>query len=103
MFNAFISTSQASLEKLFTNDSYFNYNKQNIKQINYSSMNQSQLIILDGLKDLSSGFQQSLKNAIEKGSSITMFPNADLKYIATSKTFSQLLNIDQYEKLNRSK
>ena len=73
--------------------------KQNVKQINYSSMNQSQLIILDGLKDLSSGFQQSLKNAIEKGSSVIVFPNADLN-TETYKTFSQLLNIDHYEKLN---
>ena len=39
------STSQGSLEKLFAKDSYFNYSKQNIKQINYSSLNQSQLII----------------------------------------------------------
>ena len=93
------NTSQASLEKLFTNDSYFNYSKQNVKQINYSSLNQSQLIILDGLKDFSSGFQQSLKNAIDKGSSVLVFPNADLN-TATYKTFSKLLNIDHYQKLN---
>ena len=93
------STSQSSLEKLFAKDNYFNYRKQNIKQINYSSLNQSQLIILDGLKDFSSGFQQSLKNAIEKGSSLLVFPNADLN-TTTYKTFSQLLNIDHYEKLN---
>ena len=94
------STSQGSLEKLFAKDSYFNYSKQNIKQINYSSLNQSQLIILDGLKDLSSGFQQSLKNALEKGSSVLVFPNADLN-AATYKAFSQLLKIDNYEKLNK--
>ena len=94
------NTSQVSLEKLFAKDNYFNYSKQNIKQINYSSLNQSQLIILDGLKDLSSGFQQSLKNAIEKGSSVLVFPNADLN-TATYKTFSQLLKIDHYEKLNK--
>jgi hypothetical protein len=93
------STSQASLEKLFAKDSYFNYSKQNIKQIDYKGLNQSQLIILDGLNDLSSGFQQSLKNAIEKGSSVLVFPNADLNTV-TYKTFSQLLNIDYYEKLN---
>ena len=51
---------QTSLEKLFNKDSNFNYSKQNIKQINYNSLNQSQLIILDGLKDMSSGFQQSI-------------------------------------------
>ena len=94
----FESTSQVSLEKLFAKDNYFNYSKQNVKQINYSSMNQSQLIILDGLKDLSSGFQKSLKNAIEKGSSVLVFPNADLNTVSY-KTFSQLLNIDYYEKL----
>ena len=94
------STSQSSLEKLFAKDNYFNYRKQNIKQIDYKGLNQSQLIILDGLKDFSSGFQQSLKNVIEKGSSLLVFPNADLN-IATYKTFSQLLNIDYYKKLNK--
>ena len=96
------STSQASLEKLFAKDNYFNYRKQNIKQIDYKGLNQSQLIILDGLKDLSSGFQQSLKNVIEKGSSLLVFPNADLN-IATYKTFSQLLNIDHYKKVEQAR
>ncbi len=90
---------QTSLEKLFNKDSNFNYSKQNIKQINYNSLNQSQLIILDGLKDMSSGFQQSIKNAIDKGSSLLVFPNNDINKV-TYKNFCQLLNIDYYEKLN---
>ena len=90
---------QTSLEKLFDKDSNFNYSKQNIKQINYNSLNQSQLIILDGLKDMSSGFQQSIKNAIDKGSSLLVFPNNDINKV-TYKNFCQLLNIDYYEKLN---
>ena len=93
------STSQASIEKLFSKDNYFNYSKQNIKQIDYKDLNQSQLIILDGLKDFSSGFQQSLKNVIVKGSSVLVFPNAEIN-TSTYKTFSKLLNIDHFEKLN---
>jgi len=93
------SISQVSLEKIFARDKYFNYSKQNMKQISYSSMNQSQLIILDGLKDLSSGFQKSLKNSIEKGSSVIVFPNANFNTV-TYNTFCKLLNIDKYEKLN---
>ena len=42
---------------------------------------------------------ESIKNAIDKGSSLLVFPNNDINKV-TYKNFCQLLNIDYYEKLN---
>ena len=93
--------SQTSLAKLFANDNYFNFSQQSVKQINYAGLSQSQLIILDGLEELSSGFQQSIKTAVEKGSSVLIFPHSDVNKDSYDE-FSYLMNIDTYGELVKS-
>lgn len=94
-------TSQASIAKLFKDDDYFNFSQHSVKQIDYARLNLSQLIILDGLEELSSGLQQSLKTAVEKGSSVLIFPHSDLKQESYDE-FSYLMNIDTYGELMES-
>ena len=95
------NTSPAFIAKLFADDNYFNFSQQSVKQINYASLNQSQLIILDGLEELSSGLQQSIKTAVEKGSSVLIFPHSDINKDSYDK-FSYLMNIDTYGELMES-
>lgn len=95
----FQEKAQPSIAKLFADDDYFNLSQQNANQINYSNLEQSQLIILDGLEALSSGLQQSLKTAVKKGSSLLVFPNTNQNQ-DSYKTFSRLMNLDSYGALN---
>ena len=52
--------SSQALEKLFGSDEYINYTTQNIRQINNNELMTQQLIILDGLLNISSGFAKVL-------------------------------------------
>ena len=100
IYHIFNEYPHKSIEKLFKNDEYYDLKKQNTKQINYSNLEKSQFIILDGINQISSGLQQSLKNAIKNGSSVIIFPNDDIDLLSYNQ-FSQLMNIDSYDYLTK--
>jgi hypothetical protein len=72
-----------------------NLNTQSLKNINYSMINQNQLIILDDINDLSSGLSTELISALQQGSNILFFPGpaADLK---TLNNFCSLAGVGNY-------
>ena len=70
-----------SLEKLFGSDDYFKYSTQNIQQLKHSDLLEQQLLILDGLTQISSGLTQTLQQFVTEGGSLLIFPaeKSDLK------------------------
>lgn len=68
------------LDAVFKGISYFKLNDINAKSIDYSKLGTNKLIILNGLKSISSGLAQELGSYIKNGGNVLLFPsdNADL-------------------------
>ena len=69
--NAFLNFS-----KFFKTDSIFKYNFVNENGINYAELYNYNVIIMNGLKSVSTGLQQELKNYLSKGGSVVFIPKA---------------------------
>lgn len=73
---------------IFKEDNYILHEVQNVNQINYSSLENYGLIILNGLTSISSGLQQTLKKYVEEEGALYIIPpvqNAqDLNQFLTS-------------------
>jgi len=66
------------LNALYGKDSAFVYRNSSEKQIDYSSFNTDQLIILNELNSISSGLAQELIKYVRKGGSLIVFPGQDI-------------------------
>ena len=68
------------LTAAFDNDNLFDFNYSPVSKVDYSDLNTYNLIILEDIKNLSSGLQSTLKKAIITGTNVILFPdkNADL-------------------------
>ena len=84
-----------SLKSLFEKDETINYKAVSIGQINYEEIKSQQLLVLDGLSDISSGLQQSIGSFVENGGSIAIFPSNNINF-EDYKSLCKLLNTDQY-------
>lgn len=76
-----------NLSALLSADSLINYRSNDIRKINFELFNSSTLIILDGIKQMSSGLQQELEKFSENGGSICIFPNKEMEV----KSFNRML------------
>jgi hypothetical protein len=65
------------LQALFKNDNYFMFNNASVNQVDYSSFQTYQLIVLNEVKEISSGLAQELKKYIEAGGTVFIFPSVD--------------------------
>lgn len=63
---------------LFGSDSYFKLTEMPESNIKYSSFPAYSLIVLSGLKEPSSGLAQELKNYVNNGGSVVVFPDLDV-------------------------
>ncbi len=68
------NNSFSNFPKLFKTDSIFRYEEMNEKNINYSTLSQFNVIILNGLNSISTGLQQEIQNFISKGGSVVFIP-----------------------------
>ncbi|MBY0245651.1 MAG: BatA domain-containing protein [Sphingobacteriaceae bacterium] len=65
------------LNKLFLSDDYFLCTEMLERNINYNDFDNYQLIILNGLKQPSTGLAAQLNKCISNGTSVVCFPNVD--------------------------
>ncbi len=65
------------LQALFKNDTYFIFNNASVNQVDYSSFNSYQLILLNDLKEISSGLAQEIKKYLAGGGTVFIFPSPD--------------------------
>ncbi|MCQ2285874.1 MAG: BatA domain-containing protein [Bacteroidales bacterium] len=79
------NNSNKYLKAMFGYDSLFVYTEMNHRQINYSQFKECQLVILDQLTEISTGLANELKNFVEAGGSLLIFPHkeANLKNYQT--------------------
>lgn len=88
-----------NLRALFSSDSYFNLDEMSEGEINYSAFSGYSLILLNGLQNPSSGLSQELKNYLNGGGSVAVFPSTAPNW-ATYNTFFSALKLPQISKLN---
>nr|MBC8266536.1 BatA domain-containing protein [Flavobacteriales bacterium] len=84
-----------ALQSLFEKDDAIDYKSVSIGQINYEEIKNQQLLILDGLTNISSGLLQSIKDFAKDGGSLAVIPSNDINF-DSYKMFSSALNLDEY-------
>lgn len=67
----------AYLNAVYGKDSTFSYQHAFVGNLDYTSFDQYQLIILDGLKQVSSGLAQELTRFMDNGGSVAIFPGVE--------------------------
>ena len=89
------------LDAIFGNDSAFLYSTANSRQLDYSTFNAFNLIILNSVKSVSSGLAQELKRFIENGGSLVVFPAVDM-YLQDYAKFLNRVNAGFYRAIDTS-
>jgi hypothetical protein len=84
-----------ALQSLFEKDEAIDYKYVPIGQINYEEIKKQQLLILDGLTNISSGLIQGIGSFVKDGGSLVIIPSNDIK-LEDYKPLSALLQIDEY-------
>lgn len=62
------------LKAFYLSDSVFNFSQENFKSINYQNLKNNQLIILNGLSEISSGLSSQLNTYVNDGGNLMIFP-----------------------------
>ena len=88
-----------SINNLFGNDSLFILQNAAENKLDYSTLSQNRLIILNQLKTISSGLAQELKRFVKGGGSVAVFPSADID-LNSYRDFLSQLGVNHYEKLD---
>ncbi len=89
------------LQKLFETENYFNIEKQNIKNITYSDINKSDLIILDNITVFSSGLNEQLLKYFNNSGNIVFIPRVEEKLTDNYNLFLNNYNIS-FSKIDTS-
>ncbi len=70
------------LNSLFDNDSAFVFENVRVKNLDYSSLNNYQLIILNELNEISSGLGREIKRFISEGGSVLVIPFSNPDFVS---------------------
>ncbi|MCX6256715.1 MAG: BatA domain-containing protein [Bacteroidia bacterium] len=84
------NTASKYLNALFSKDNYVDLTSSNSNNINYSGMPGYNLIILDEIKSLSSGFVQELVSFIGNGGTVLFFPSSNGDIESYNRLFSSI-------------
>ncbi|GLB51891.1 membrane protein [Neptunitalea chrysea] len=76
------------LKRLYEKDEEFNYEEQQIDQLDFNSLTKQNLIILNQLDDLSSGLITTLQTFVKNGGHIMVIPSSTI----SSNAYNQLLH-----------
>ena len=76
------------LKRAFSLDSAFAYRELSVLQLDFAQLEKTDLVILDGLQNLSSGFIAMIENYVNSGGNLVVFPANDI----TIPDYNKLLN-----------
>jgi len=91
-----------AIQTLYKNDDAFSFESVNFEQIKYEAIKNQQLLILDGLSNISSGLLQTIETFVKEGGSIAIFPNNEMSQ-ADYKQLCNLLKIDEYQSMDTAR
>lgn len=89
------------IQSLFKNDSAFVLANSSIKNLDYSSFEKFELIVLNELNSISSGFSNEITKYISKGGSVIVFPATQLD-IGSYRDFLTAINAPYYLSIDTS-
>jgi hypothetical protein len=87
------------LSKLFGEDSLFILSNAYENKLDYSTLGNNKLIVLNGLKNISSGLSQELKRFMDNGGSVLIFPGKESE-LNSYKDFLAASRANYFEKLD---
>jgi hypothetical protein len=87
------------IKSLFSVDTYFKLSEMQESNINYSNFNNYKLIILNELKEPSSGLAESIKIFLKNGGSVVIFPDLN----GNQQEYSSFLNAISLPSVKESK
>ncbi|HIA35216.1 MAG TPA: hypothetical protein EYM84_10240 [Flavobacteriales bacterium] len=85
-------------EALYQNDPYFEYESVNFQEVDYSTISEKHLIILNGLTEISTGLGGELMKFLSSGGSLIIFPNSDVDLDSYQHFLNDRLSIDYFKK-----
>ena len=95
------SNTGSELLNIFGQDEYFNFSRVADKTVDPSLIPQQNLIIINGVDDLSSGLANYLSKFIEAGGSVAVFPGKESR-IPSINSWLSSLKTDSYSNLDTS-
>jgi hypothetical protein len=87
------------IDNLFGKDSLFTLTNAAENKLDYSTLSNNTLIVLNELKSISSGLAQELKRFMNNGGSVLIFPNAESE-LNSYKEFLSSVKANYYERLD---
>lgn len=91
-----------ALNSIYATDSLFDFEQHQVKQLDYSRIKKSDLVIINNLEEVNSGLATALKNFVDNGGSLLVFPATGIK-MESYKEFLSLLSVNYYTGLDTSK
>ena len=89
------------LEALFNKDPFFEFVKSNANGVDYANFRKQDLIVLQGLRQISSGLSEELKKYLEAGGSICLFPDS-LSDLNSFNLFLNSVSADAFRGINEN-
>ena len=89
------------IKALFGADKYYKLTENSESNINYNSLSNFGLIVLNGVSNPSSGLAQQLKTYLTSGGSVVIFPDLDSD-IKVYNSFLGALSLPQIQNLNKT-
>ncbi|HNW98875.1 MAG TPA: BatA domain-containing protein [Bacteroidales bacterium] len=87
------------INALFQNDSLIDYKILNINKLDYSSIPQSDFVIIDGIKTISSGLEKELLKYTMNGGTLAVFPGVEMD-INSYNSFLNAMSAPVFQKLD---
>lgn len=89
------------LDAAFSGLSYFKLNNQNSNSLNYSTFNTNELIICNGLDNISTGLTSELKQYVEAGGNLLVFPSQNAN-LSSYKPFLETFRANELVKFEKT-
>ncbi|MBE7443113.1 MAG: BatA domain-containing protein [Flavobacteriales bacterium] len=84
-----------NIKAIFSTDSLFKFSSYAAEQLDYSAIKRSNLVVLNGLTNISSGLASSIKNFVKNGGSLVVIPAKDIDF-ESYQSFLSLLQINHF-------
>lgn len=88
-----------NVKAIFSTDSLFKFSSYAAEQLDYSAIKRSNLVVLNGLSNISSGLASSIKNFVENGGSLVVIPAKEIDF-ASYQTFLSLLQTNHFTSID---
>ena len=99
IMNVYEDQPSLAFKSLYQNDKIINYSESSTRQIKYEEIKNNQLLILDEIDEISTGFQKSITEFVKNGGSLAIFPSEDINY-ENYNNLCELLKIDKFKNID---